>query len=296
MYRASARPWPTKFTPMLSRTIKQIFLAKQTLEGAGVHLKRGFGYHEVPAFDPFLLFDDFSSLNARDYLPGFPWHPHRGIETVTYILSGEVEHQDSMGNKGSIKKGDVQWMTAGSGIIHQEMPREHKGGINGFQLWVNLPQAHKMMVPRYQEIVGETIPFVERGGITVKVIAGEYQGTTGPVSDLMVNPTYLDVTLPRGKKFSYRVPKDHTVLLYVIEGGIVVGDETTESVSAGNIILLEYGDEVICVARNSDSQFLVITGEPIGESVAWYGPIVMNTEDEIKLALEEYQNGTFVKI
>lgn len=280
---------------MRSRTIKKIYQAKPTLEGAGVHLKRGFGHHEVPAFDPFLLFDDFSSLNASDYMPGFPWHPHRGIETVTYILSGEVEHQDSMGNKGSIKKGDVQWMTAGSGIIHQEMPQEHKEGLEGFQLWVNLPQAHKMMAPRYQEIAGKTIPSVEKDGITVKVIAGEYQGTTGPVSDLMVNPTYLDIKLPKGKKFSYRVPKDHTALLYIIEGSIAVGDKTEEPVSAGNIILTENGENIFCTAKNNDSQFLLIAGEPIGEPVAWYGPIVMNTEDEIKLALEEYQNGTFVK-
>ncbi|MDO8572612.1 MAG: pirin family protein [bacterium] len=280
---------------MKSRTIKKIFRAKPALEGAGVHLRRGFGYHEVPTFDPFLLFDDFSSSNATDYMPGFPWHPHRGIETVTYILSGEVEHQDSMGNKGSIKKGDVQWMTAGSGIIHQEMPREHKGGIKGFQLWVNLPQEHKMMAPRYQEIVGKTIPLVERGGITVKVIAGEYQGTTGPVSDLMVNPTYLDVSLPRGEKFSYHVPEDYTALLYIIEGDISIGDKSAEAVPAGNIILTESGENIFCTAKTVDSQFLLIAGKPIGESVAWYGPIVMNTEDEIKLALEEYQNGTFVK-
>lgn len=280
---------------MLSRTIKQIFPVQTTLEGAGVHLKRGFGYHEVPAFDPFLLFDDFSSPNASDYMSGFPWHPHRGIETVTYILSGEVEHQDSMGNKGSIKKGDVQWMTAGSGIIHQEMPKEHKEGLMGFQLWVNLPQAHKMMAPRYQEIARRAIPSVEKDGITVKIIAGEYQGATGPVSDLMVNPTYLDVMLPKGKKFSYHVPQDHTVLLYVIKGGIVVGNEPAEAVPAGNIILTEHGEKIFCTAENDDAQFLLIAGEPIGEPVAWYGPIVMNTENEIKLALEEYQNGTFVK-
>ncbi len=280
---------------MQSRAIKKIFRAKPTIEGAGVHLKRGFGYHEVPAFDPFLLFDDFSSTNASDYMPGFPWHPHRGIETVTYILSGEVEHQDSMGNKGSIKKGDVQWMTAGSGIIHQEMPQEHKGGLKGFQLWVNLPQAHKMMAPRYQEIIGKTIPSVEKDGVTVKVIAGKYQSTTGPVSDLMVNPTYFDVTLEKGKKFLYRIPKDHAVLLYVIEGSITVGDMSADSVPAGNIILMEDGEEIVCTANNLDSQFLLIAGKPIGEPVAWYGPIVMNTEDEIKQALEEYQNGRFVK-
>ena len=280
---------------MRSRTIKKIYQAKPTLEGAGVHLKRGFGAYEVPAFDPFLLFDDFSSPNASDYMPGFPWHPHRGIETVTYILSGEVEHQDSMGNKGSIKKGDVQWMTAGSGIIHQEMPQEHKGGIKGFQLWVNLPQAHKMMSPRYQEIAGKTIPSMEKDGVIVKVIAGKWEGTTGPVSDLMVNPTYLDVALPKSKKFSYHVRKEYTVLLYVIEGSIALGDTSAEPVSAGNIILTENGENISCTAKNSDSKFLLIAGEPIGEPIAWYGPIVMNTEDEIKLALEEYQNGTFVK-
>lgn len=281
---------------MLSRTIKQIFPAQPTLEGAGVHLKRGFGYHEVPAFDPFLLFDDFSSPNASDYLPGFPWHPHRGIETVTYILSGEVEHQDSMGNKGSIKKGDVQWMTAGSGIIHQEMPKEHKEGLKGFQLWVNLPRDHKMMPPRYQEILKKTIPLIEKDGIVVKVIAGEYQGTIGPVSDLMVGPTYLDVTLKKGRSFSYRVPKGNTVILYVIEGSIAIGSNSSKPVSAGSIILTEFGEEIICTAQNLDSQFILVAGEPIGEPVAWYGPIVMNTEDEIKLALEEYRNGTFVKI
>ncbi len=280
---------------MQTRIIKRIFPAKPTLEGAGVHLRRGFGYHEVPAFDPFLLFDDFSSPNTNDYIPGFPWHPHRGIETVTYILSGEVEHQDSMGNKGSIKNGDVQWMTAGSGIIHQEMPQEHRGGLKGFQLWVNLPKAHKMMTPRYQEIARKTIPLVKKDGVLVKVIAGEYHGTTGPVADLMVNPTYFDVTLPKDKKFSYHVHKDHTVLLYVIEGNIVIGDASTEFVSAGNIILTENGESISCTAKTIDSQFLLIAGKPIGEPIAWYGPIVMNTEDEIKQALEEYQNGMFVK-
>lgn len=278
---------------MPPRKIKKIFSTKPTLEGAGVHLKRGFGYQEVPLFDPFLLFDDFSSPNASDYLPGFPWHPHRGIETVTYVLSGEVAHEDSLGHKGSIRAGDVQWMTAGHGIIHQEMPQEHKEGLKGFQLWVNLPAAHKMMPPRYRDVSSNTIQILEEDGIKVSVIAGVYKNITGPVRDLVAGATYIDVSLAPKKLFSYRVPLRDTAILYVLEGNILVGEGTDNRVWAGSLALLGPGEEITCIAKDSAARFLFISGTPLGEPVAWYGPMVMNTEQEIRQALQDYREGKF---
>ncbi|MCH7598071.1 pirin family protein [Patescibacteria group bacterium] len=275
------------------RKIKKLFPAKPTLEGAGVRLHRGFGYEEVPLFDPFLLLDDFGSSDPQDYLPGFPWHPHRGIETVTYMIRGRVEHEDSLGNKGVIADGDVQWMTAGSGIIHQEMPQQYRGTSKGFQLWINLPRAKKMMPPRYRGILSKDIPTVERENADVKVIAGNYQGTAGPVADLAVHSVYLDVALRARQTFSCEVPSHHTVFLYVFEGSIVIGDD--EVIHESIVVLTLEGSTVSVNTRNEGARFLLIGGEPLGEPVAWRGPIVMNTDEELERAFEEYRNGTFVR-
>ncbi len=278
------------------RKISKVFRLNQTLEGAGVHLKRGFGYTEVPQFDPFLLFDDFSNTEAEKYRAGFPMHPHRGIETVTYILEGEVAHRDSLGNKGVIGSGDVQWMTAGGGIVHEEMPVVHEGGIKGFQLWVNLPKDHKMMSPRYQEIKAIEIPKVAEEGVEVRVIAGEYKNVKGPVQDLMVSPTYLDVTLGERMSFSYPTNREDTFFIYVFEGRLALRDDRTESwLGEGDIGLLTKDFEVKCTGGKDGVRFLFIGGTPRNESVAWAGPIVMNTQTEIDLAFKEFREGTFIK-
>ena len=281
---------------MSVRKIEKIYPVKETMEGAGVRLKRGFGYFETPKFDPFLLFDDFSSEDENDYLLGFPMHPHRGIETVTYILKGKVNHRDSLGNAGSITKGDIQWMTAGSGIIHEEMPQRSEEGLQGFQLWVNLPKEHKMMNPRYQDIKGEDVKVVKEGAMEVKVVAGEYGGEKGPVKDLMVSSTYLDITLLKEMSFEFPTPSEHNFFIYVIEGSLGVGEDIKQRAVENNIALLEKGDSFKCNSEKDGVRFLLIGGKPIGEPVAWRGPIVMNTEDELEVAFAEYQNGTFIKI
>jgi len=275
------------------RKIKKIFPSQPTMEGAGVRLRRGFGQVEVPQFDPFLLLDDFGSKNPEDYLLGFPWHPHRGIETVTYIIRGSVEHKDSLGNEGTINNGDVQWMTAGSGVIHQEMPQRYNGESKGFQLWVNLPKKHKMTDPRYRGIFSDEIPNVITDKMTVKVIAGTYENKTGPVIDLMVDVKYLDVSLKAGADFEYSIPKHYTAFLYVFEGSICV--EESDAIGDGIVILTDSGDTIKVTAKYGDTRFIVVAGEPIGENVAWRGPIVMNTKEELQQAFTEYQNGTFVK-
>lgn len=281
---------------MQTRKIEKVYPAKPTMEGAGVRLKRGFGYFEVPEFDPFLLFDDFSSEIEEDYIAGFPQHPHRGIETVTYILEGEVRHKDSLGNHGSIKGGDVQWMTAGSGIVHEEMPQRHEEGIQGFQLWVNLPKEHKMMHPRYQEIKNSEIPVIKEGNTQVRVIAGHYKETQGPVKDLMVSPTYLDVTLDPETTFEFPTPQGHNFFVYVFAGRLMVRDDRSEHwVGEHDIGLLTNGSMFTCISGKNGVRFLLIGGKPIGEEVAWRGPIVMNTEDELDVAFAEFQTGTFVK-
>ena len=278
------------------RKINNIFPSKPTIEGAGVRLKRIFGHAEVPTFDPFLLLDDFHSGNSEDYLPGFPWHPHRGIETVTYMLEGKVEHGDSLGNKGIIKSGEMQWMTAGSGIIHQEMPKGNKGLMWGLQLWVNLPASHKMMKPRYRDVRSEDIPaFQSNKGIKVKVISGRYKGLVGPVKDIICDPEYLDVSIPAGEKFEHIVKRGHTAFAYVLEGEGFFHPEKKESISRENLILFSDGERVVIEAGQEPLRFLLISGQPIREPVAWYGPIVMNTEEELRLAFEEYRNGTFIK-
>ena len=296
------------------RKISTIWKSKPTIEGAGVHLKRAFGYYQVPQFDPFLLLDDFHSANPAEYLPGFPWHPHRGIETITYVIAGEVDHGDSMGNTGRIGPGDVQWMTAGSGIIHQEMPKGSTDGLMwGFQLWANLPAAQKMMDPRYRDLKSADIPEAGlSGGVRVKVICGEVGGIQGPVRDIVTDPEYLDVTVPAHATFNHRVKRGHTVFAYVVDGKgyfdkernpyahDVVGSNYFDFqrdclCSAENLVLYGDGDSVAVSAAEQPLRFLLVSGKPLGEPVAWYGPIVMNSREELRVAFEEYERGTFIK-
>jgi len=279
-----------------TRTVKLVLPSRETMEGAGVHLRRAFGNNEVPMLDPFLLLDDFRSENPEDYIAGFPWHPHRGIETVTYMLDGHVEHEDSMGNKGVIGAGDVQWMTAGSGIVHQEMPKVDQKRLGGFQLWVNLPAKQKMMDPRYQEVKSTEIPVaVPAKGVSVKVVAGEVGGVRGPMKDLVVEPEYLDVRLEPDAVFSHPVKPGHTAFSYVLEGDARFDGEEGERVSSENLVVFGDGSGVHVAGGSKPSRFLLISGKPLGEPVAWWGPIVMNSRREIEQAIHEYQEGTFVK-
>lgn len=278
------------------RDINGIYRAKPVIEGAGVRLKRVFGHADVPTFDPFLLLDDFHSDRPEDYLRGFPWHPHRGIETVTYMLEGKVEHGDSLGNKGIIKSGEMQWMTAGSGIIHQEMPEGNEDLMWGLQLWVNLPAGQKMMKPRYRDIRSADIPeYQSSEGIRVKVICGRYKGLVGPAKDIVCDPEYLDITIPAGGRFEHTVKNGHTVFSYILEGEGLFHPDKKEKISRENLVLFSDGDGVIIQASEKSIRFLLISGQPIGEPVAWYGPIVMNTEEELRLAFREYQSGSFIK-
>ncbi|MFI4938446.1 MAG: pirin family protein [Candidatus Berkiellales bacterium] len=298
----------------LERAIKKVWKSQPTIEGAGVHLRRAFGFHELPLLDPFLLLDDFRSENPQDYLAGFPWHPHRGIETITYVLDGDVEHGDSMGNKGHIRTGDVQWMTAGSGIIHQEMPKgNRKGEMFGFQLWANLPAKSKMMEPRYREVKQNEIPIVKtQDGALVRVICGTVEGTIGPVQHIVTNPEYLDVELPAGKTFTRSFPTDHTVFAYVIDGEGYFDPKRTpfahETAGAnyfdmeppcacrnGSLVLYGAGSNITINTDKHAVRFLLISGKPLKEPIAWYGPIVMNTQAELRDAFQEFQEGTFVK-
>ena len=297
------------------RAIKKIWKSQPTIEGAGVHLKRAFGFHDLPALDPYLLLDDFRSENPADYKAGFPWHPHRGIETITYVLDGDVEHGDSMGNKGDISAGDIQWMTAGSGIIHQEMPKGNsKGQMLGFQLWANLPAHSKMMDPRYRGIKRDEIPVIKTPeGATVRVICGEVNGTRGPIQNEVIEPEYLDIEIPAGKTFVHPVKSHHTVFAYVIDGeaffdparvpfahdatGVNYFDMKPPcSCGDGSLVLYEKGGSNIVVTTDKHSvRFLLVSGKPLNEPIAWYGPIVMNTHEELRTAFQEFQDGTFVK-
>jgi hypothetical protein len=296
------------------RKIKKVLKSKPTLEGAGVRLKRVFGLRLDPELDPFLLLDDFYSNNPDDYLPGFPWHPHRGIETITYMLDGSLEHGDSMGNKGVVAPGAIQWMTAGSGIVHQEMPKGRPDGlIWGFQLWANLPASHKMMEPRYQGIHAAKIPVAALGGgIKAKVICGEVAGVRGPVQDIMIDPEYIDITFPARASFTHPVRRGRTVFAYVIEGaGLfepdsdpyaheVVGSsyfdmKREKAIGAGSLVLFGDGEEIAITAGVTRLRFLLVSGKPIGEPVAWWGPIVMNTQEELRVAFDEYERGSFLK-
>jgi redox-sensitive bicupin YhaK (pirin superfamily) len=300
---------------MAIRKISRVFRSVPTVEGAGVHLKRAFGYHQVPLFDPFLMLDDFHNTDPARYLAGFPWHPHRGIETITYVLEGLVEHGDSMGNRGVIGAGDVQWMTAGSGIVHQEMPRESPTGTMwGFQLWANLPAARKMMAPRYRDVAAATIPEVLLpSGARVKVVAGTVEGVRGPVTDIVIDPELLDVTVPAGAAFDHAVKHGYTAVAYVIDGEGRFdegGDPWSYDASgrgwtdlerkctfgAETTLLYEREGEALRVrAGEGGVRFLLLAGKPLGEPVAWGGPIVMNTREELRLAFEEFERGTFIK-
>ncbi|MGI9538488.1 MAG: pirin family protein [Desulfocapsaceae bacterium] len=277
----------------MERNVARIISASPVLEGAGVHLNRVFGFSEVELFDPFLLLDDFRSDTPAHFLKGFPWHPHRGIETITYVLKGDVEHGDSLGNSGTISSGDVQWMTAGSGIVHQEMPKgNEQGSMHGFQLWANLPAKSKMTAPRYQEITAAQIPEIVVDEARIRVIAGECEGTRGPVTDIFTDPEYLDVTLSDNGRFQRLTPADHTVLLYAIGGS---GRSASTSVSNRELALYGPGSEISVEAGPEGLRFLLLSGKPLNEPIAWRGPIVMNTEEELETAFREYQEGTFIK-
>lgn len=277
------------------RTVLRIIPSRPTIEGAGVRLHRAFA--ENTLFDPFLLLDDFHSDNPNDYIAGFPDHPHRGIETVTYMIHGKVEHRDSIGNAGVINPGDIQWMTAGSGIIHSEMPAQKDGLLHGFQLWSNLPASHKMMPPRYQEFTADKIPeVILNNGIRVKVISGKVNGTIGPVLDIVSDPEYLDVTIPENTTFIHNVNQRYTVFAYVFDGRGYFDSSKKQIAQTKHLVMFRDGDHLsISTEGNSSVRFLLVSGKPFNEPVAWMGPIVMNTQEELQLAFQEYRNGTFIK-
>ena len=279
------------------RKINEVRPGTVTLEGAGVRLRRMFGFERVPGLDPFLLLDDFSSHDPNDYLAGFPWHPHRGIETITYLLKGEVAHGDSMGNRGVIGPGEVQWMTAGSGIIHQEMPRESREtGLTGFQLWANLPAAEKMMAPRYREILSRQIPLVSRAdGVKIRIICGTVDGVQGPVREIRIDPEFLDVDIPAGVVFSHQLPSAYAVFAYIFAGQGFFAPGSKKPVGTENLVTFSDGDGLEISGGDKGVRFLLVAGRPLGEPVAWRGPIVMNSEEELRLAFAEYAQGSFLK-
>lgn len=270
---------------------KVVFDGRETNDGAGVKLKRIFANERAALTDPFLLLDHFGSDDPADYIKGFPWHPHRGIETVTYMLEGEAEHGDSLGNAGVIGPGDLQWMTAGSGIVHQEMPKPRDGRMFGFQLWVNLPSRAKMMAPRYREIARGDVPIVRVDGVEIKVIAGEHAGARGPVRDLVVEVAYLDVALDAGASFAFPAGAGRTAFCYLYEGRAEVSGSDLDA----HRLLLTRGAERIDVAARERSRCILAAGNPLGEPIAWGGPIVMNTREELDLAFRELNEGTFIK-
>ena len=278
------------------RSIARRFPGVPTLEGAGVRLRRSFSNNEVPLFDPFLLLDRFGSSNPADYLAGFPWHPHRGIETVTYVLDGRVAHGDTLGNSGVIGPGDVQWMNSGSGIIHQEMPQRTEGVLSGFQLWVNLPSSEKMSVPAYRGLAADELPAVTTdAGTSVKVVAGRYGSVEGPVRGIPVDPTYLDVTIPPGGSFERETPAGHTVFAHTVDGAGVFAGTDGRPVTGGETVLFGDGRALRATAGDAGLRFLLVSGRPLHEPVAWYGPIVMNTRAELADAVRELRAGDFVK-
>ncbi len=300
---------------MSIRPVKSIVQSKPTMEGAGVKLRRAFGFGETSEFDPFLLLDDFRNDRPEDYRAGFPWHPHRGIETITYVLAGAVDHGDSLGNRGTMGAGDVQWMTAGSGILHQEMPKgDAQGRMHGFQLWANLPSALKMTAPRYQDIPAKAIPeVIEDDGTRVRVVCGDFWGKKGPVEGVAADPRYLDIFVPPGKRKTLPVELGRHAFAYVFEGAGSFADsskpfgvltekgtatgETLVRERTGNrsLVLFDSGDEVTVQAGDEGIRFLLVSGKPIEEPVAWYGPIVMNTDAELQKAVIELRDGTFIK-
>lgn len=300
---------------MSIRPILEKRKAQPTMEGAGVHLHRAFGFHDPSELDPFLLFDDFRNDVPAHFEKGFPWHPHRGIETITYVLEGEVDHADSLGNTGSLGAGDVQWMTAGSGIMHQEMPRANTAGqMHGFQLWANLPRDLKMTTPRYQDVEAKEIPeIIEDDGTRVRVVTGEFWGKRGPVDGIAADPQYLDVSIPAGVKKTLPVDTYRRAFAYVFQGsgafadasapsGVllekeVMGEEVNIRDMSGNRTLIRFGtgDEITVQAGEDGIRFLLVSGAPLQEPVAWHGPIVMNTREELQHAFKELNAGEFVK-
>jgi len=299
---------------MSLRPIKQIIQTQSTMEGAGVKLQRAFGFGKTKEFDPFLLLDDFRNDRPEDYLKGFPWHPHRGIETITYVLAGSVEHGDSLGNKGKMTAGDVQWMTAGSGILHQEMPKgDPQGRMHGFQLWANLPASLKMTAPRYQDIPSAAIPEVtEDDGTRARIICGEFWGQRGPVEGVAADPSYVDISVPPGKLRRIKVETTRNAFAYVFAGSGTFRDASdpravlTEQVARQDappvydarnhsLVLFDRGDEIAVQAGPEGVRFLLVSGKPLEEPVAWYGPIVMNTQDQLRQAMQELNSGTFIK-
>lgn len=304
---------------MSIRPVKRIIEARPHMEGAGVRLRRAFGFGDTEEFDPFLLFDDFRNERPADYLPGFPWHPHRGIETITYVLTGTVHHGDSLGNQGALGAGDVQWMTAGRGILHQEMPQgDPQGRMHGFQLWANLPARLKMTEPRYQDVKSADIPeIVEDDGTRVRVITGDFWGRKGPVEGVAADPRYLDIWVPAGVRKTFPVETRRHGFAYVFEGSGRFRDASgpravlTESVDAGGVaadpvyqggeeagnrslVLFDAGDQVTVQAGPEGVRFLLVSGQPLEEPVAWYGPIVMNTREQISDAIRDLRDGTFI--
>jgi quercetin 2,3-dioxygenase len=284
---------------MRERTIQDVITPEAASDGAGVRLRRSIATQRLDHLDPFFLFDHFGSENADDYVAGFPMHPHRGIETITYMLDGSVAHRDSIGNSGVIGAGDVQWMTAGSGILHEEMPKVGPRRLDGFQIWVNLPAKLKMTRPRYQDVPSSRIPEIARpDGARVRVIAGESDGVAGAVKDIFAGPTYLDVSLPAGGRLEQPVPRGHTALLYVFEGEIAVGGAVPGSgpaVRAPRLVVLGDGDVVRVHAAGGPARFLLLSAQPLHEPYARYGPFVMNTQDEVRQALQDLRDGTFVR-
>jgi hypothetical protein len=275
------------------RQVARVVEPQYVMEGAGVRLRRSIATRQLDYLDPFLLFDHFGSHDPADYLPGFPMHPHRGIETVTYMLAGIVRHTDSMGNSGEITAGDMQWMTAGGGIMHEEMPRGVNDHMEGFQLWVNLPAKLKMDKPRYQEIKAAEIPTATlETGIEVKVIAGEFAGVHGPVTEIAADPTYLDVKLAAGVRFTEGIPAGHTAFAYLFEGE---GDFAGKTLEATRLVIFGDGNQTAVTAGSNGARFLLVSGKPLGEPIARYGPFVMNTEEEIRQALQDLRNGTFIR-
>jgi redox-sensitive bicupin YhaK (pirin superfamily) len=298
---------------MSIRAVKKVIASKPTLEGAGVRLRRAFGFGETSDYDPFLLFDDFRNDRPEDYLAGFPWHPHRGIETITYVLAGTVDHGDSLGNRGSLGAGDIQWMTAGSGILHQEMPKgDPAGRMHGFQLWANLPSSLKMTAPRYQDVQGKDVPeVVDDDGTTVRIVCGSFWGKSGPVEGVAADPRYLDIFVPPGVRKVLQVETSNHAFAYVFQGSgtfrdasspravqtdiVGTGVERPDFIGNRSLVLFDRGDEVVVQAGDEGIRFLLVSGKPIEEPVAWYGPIVMNTQQELRVALDELNRGTFLK-
>jgi redox-sensitive bicupin YhaK (pirin superfamily) len=276
------------------REIQRTSRSQPTIEGAGVHLKRAFGY-DYKYLDPFLLLDDFHSSNPEDYILGFPWHPHRGIETITYMLNGEINHGDSMGNKGVIHKNEVQWMTAGSGIIHSEMPQKTRI-LQGFQLWANLPAKNKMMNPRYREVRQDQIPLVSpKEGVSIKIISGQINGVKGPVKDIITDPEYIDIFIQPNIDFTHEIKMGYNAFAYVIEGAAIFDPLKKNMIENETLVVFKDGEQVSISTKEKPVHFLMASGRPIREPVAWRGPIVMNTEKELTVAFNEYNNGTFIK-